>query len=684
MENRSARKYTGLLLALAVWSCFWLFPWQPWLEHHVWVKMALGLSAFILPGFLIIKLLQPQDPDWIGYIPFGFSISLLIVTVLGLIARSVHLSMSHIVICFWVVGIISLGLVFQQGVKKGNTGEERRVSGTGLKYTWPILVVVVLIGLITTLRIIGDDDLIYQAYQNYFEKSASLDFKEIVFGYDEWSPARFWIVSIPFAQALISRITHIPAAMFALGYYDPFLVLVSAIAFYCLSWRLGLSPGMAALSVVFQFTFMVLLSEYLHAGAPFLKQLGTDKATAAFILAPVFLDGLHRIFKGPNVGSIVAGLLAALSLSAAHPVIFAFAGFIAGLTGLLAIDRTSIIRRILIPAMILLMAMLPQVAVRFSGSQSTALIDQARSDMLHQEETDLRIRLWGSRQLYGLNPSLLAIHIPYEQRLSPISPDLLHFGWLVFPALVGLFTLKDFRKEETARYILASLLLVLLVIFPFTGPIFGTLTTPGMLERTVWLFPFGTALVYLLARLCGSLKIIKKGRENSRHDVAIPLQIASTVICTAVILLYMRETKAPDFDQLRRREIRYQDLVDIGSFLDRENDTNFWIAGSDKINDLIPIFTTRGKVISFRPSDRSYSYFIPAEAHNQRMLDRQSLFSGTASMEEILAVCKKYQISYLLFGRQEFGSIERLVSMHPETFTAKMETRSFVLLSLRY
>jgi hypothetical protein len=93
------------------------------------------------------------------------------------------------------------------------------------------------------------------------------------------------------------------------------------------------------------------------------------------------------------------------------------------------------------------------------------------------------------------------------------------------------------------------------------------------------------------------------------------------------------------------------------------------------------MFSSHGKLISFRPSDRSYSYFIPAEEHALRVLERQRIFSGRPVFEEIQSICARYGISYILMKKDEYQLFETLITSHPNVFEKVLQTRSFVLVS---
>ena len=130
-------------------------------------------------------------------------------------------------------------------------------------------------------RVLSDDDLSYLAFLNNWQKASHLNFNDIFFGVDRLAAVRFWIVNTLFSQAFLAEMGGLPALLLLGGYYEPFLAALALCTVDELARTLGLSHRQAIAAVIWQVLFLSLLSEYLHPGAPFLRQLSTDKASAA-------------------------------------------------------------------------------------------------------------------------------------------------------------------------------------------------------------------------------------------------------------------------------------------------------------------------------------------------------------------------------------------------------------------
>jgi len=681
MKQKLIQSSIAFLLSLMILAGIYFIPWQAWLDNYVWVKAGIGFAIFILPGAGLYKILDRQNTTLGGNIVIGFSLSILLITILGWVARFANLSFAFIEVSFVGIGALGLGVNLSRNKFWRKTG---RANILHLLDYWPILLITVMIALAVTNRIISEDDQIYIAYQLHFQRAIHLDFKEIIFGYDQLSPTRFWLVGIPLVLSFLSSITRVPGIVLATGYYEPFLAVLSAISLYRFARSLGLSVKMTSLGVVFQFTFLVLLSEYLHPGSSFLHQLSTDKAIAAFIIAPVFFERVRQLLKRIDWNNIVTTLLVTLCLSVTHPVIFAYAAFVAGLTALFGSTGKTLKQRILPSGLIIALGTLPQIAIRLVNHPSNNIY--GLSTTMQSDGIESMIQIWGNSKFYGFNPSILAIKLPYENNFGfPSLDNFIQYGWLAIPILAAIFSLKKLRSRPIASYMLASFTLPMLAYIPFTGWLIGYIFTPWMLERTLWIYPFGISSIFFL----NSIKEFRSQKYHCLDEQVIKKYGYLTIslisaICIGIVFLYMKEESIPDFQRFEKRAQRYEELAQIGLELDNANTTNFRIVGTDEINDFIPTFSAKGKLISYRPSDPTYSYFILASDHRQRVLDRQTIFSDTATPEEKLQLCQKYQIKYLLVRKDEISRVGDLISFYPSIFTREIQTRNYVVVAIHY
>jgi hypothetical protein len=652
-------KITLWVIIIGIWFFVWYGPWQEKLNPYLWLRLGIGLAFFIAPGMCIYGLLAGRSNPSFDHFTFGFVISHLLFALLGMLGRFTHLSFETVKLLMALLGLIPILLYVPRLFSKEVWFQVLAVRPEGVMATLMLILVSIFACLVVIQRIPTSDDLTYLAYLTNWQNTSHLDFNDVIFGEPSLVHPRFWLMSAPFAQALLSNLSNIPGILILSGYYEPFLVILSVLCWYGLARILGFSPRAASASAILQLAFLLLLSEYLHPGAPFYTQLSADKATAAFIMAPVFVQSLVMFLKQPVQGNIVPVFLTGLSLTFMHPVILAYSVFIGGVLILFNLRKGSLVK-LIFPFVILIAIILPQAALRFANAQTQGEIPYASESVFAQRGIENLIQRWGSTQFYGFNPAILDMTPPYERNLR-IPEPILHRGWLILPILSALFALKRFKHDFAAQFLLACSLICLLAAIPFTGWIIGYFLSAWMLERALWLYPFGLSTVFLFAILWNKIK----SRSSTKVSSNIPLT-AVTFMAIAIFSLYMRENKLPDLEKFTNKSQRYKDLALAGQMLDDQISTEARVIGSPILNDLIPGISSKSKLITFRISDPSNMlYFAPAE-RDERIADSETIFSKSASAAEKLSLLRKYDVHFLVLQRDDIRLFEDLIENYPD------------------
>jgi hypothetical protein len=141
-----------------------------------------------------------------------------------------------------------------------------------------------------------------------------------------------------------------------------------------------------------------------------------------------------------------------------------------------------------------------------------------------------------------------------------------------------------------------------------------------------------------------------------------------TVLCSALLLLTMREQNLPDLTRFTSNAQRYHEFTEIGEFMDTHTSSQTFAVGTDRFNDYIPAITSKIKLISYRPSDTSYPYFYSQAERNQRFFDRQAIFSRDLEIEDRIALIRKYGVRFLWLKGGEYYMVKNLVATHPDIF----------------
>lgn len=656
------------------WCLLWFAPWQPLLSFSACLQLGVALVVFIIPGFCIYGLTQTESSGWLNYVTFGFVISHLLLAVFGTLGRLIHFPFEAL-----KQGMLGLSLLLMLWYAIPRLDSIRHphleISTLGkiLSY-WPLALAILLAGLMTIQRTLSDDDLSYLAYLTNWQNSLALNFNDVFFGAGKLSSVRFWLVSTPFSQAYLSEISSLPGLFVVGGYYEPFLAAISLICFYELARTMNLSHRKAMAAVMLQVIFLSLLSEYLHPGAPYFRQLSTDKATAAYIFIPVFLHSVIGHLRNPARDKLILVLLTGSSLMLMHPVALVFAVMVAGLITIFGLEQANLRARLGF-LILLVFIMLPQIAIRFVSHEAQAVIPYSIEEILTSRGIETMIAVWGDTNLYGFNPTILAMHIPYAERL-PIPSFVLQYAWLVIPLLGTLLTFKRVRRDPLPQYLLACFLLGALAGIPFTGWLLGYIVSAWMLERTLWIYPFGIGTVFFLTTISARTGLTNRLtfwmqalQIKTRTDPRPWIFAALTILAVMPLWPIMREQGLPNMSRFKSNAERYRAFALIGNFMDNRIGNMAFAAGTDDLNDYIPAISTKAKVISFRPSDPSYPYFYTPQERNQRLLDRQSILSRETATPERVALLRKYKIRFLWMKEGEYHLVKNMVSEIPSMFT---------------
>jgi len=649
------------------WLFFWFWPWQSFLPPTHWLQLGIGLILFTIPGICVYGLLIDRPAITLSHITSGFVISHLIFALLGTLGRFTHLSFEVIKLLMVFTGLILLmiytPLLLQKGTKTSiwhlNINKALPLAST--------LFVAVAACLVVSQRVIADDDLSYLAFVMNWQNSIHLDFNEIIFGVSEMAHSRFWLISAPFAQALLADISKTPGILLLGGYYEPFLVILAVLCWYELACTLKFSPQAAAASTILQLVFLLLLSEYLHPGASFYRQLSADKAIATFIIAPVFFQSLFRVLKHPTKPNLFIFFLIGLSLTLMHPVTLAYSIFIGGIIILFNRKNINDLEKV-ITITILLAILLPQIALRFSNTYLQGDIPYTSQEVFNQRGIESIISRWGDTQFYGFNPNILDMKIPYEKNI-PIPRQIMARGWLLLPILSAIFALKHRGKDPAAQFILACFLLGMLAGLPFTGWIIGYFISAYMLERALWLFPFGLSAIYTFSMLRDhTASKLAANKPASQKFIASSswYLLSFTIVATFVFSLYLQENNLPDFEKFISKSQRYQGLSLAGKELDNRISDRAYVIGSPSLNDLIPGISWKSKLITFRITDPLNMSYYSDQERIERISDTQKLFNKSTSAEDKLSLLKKYDVQFLFLQRDDIRFFNDLITKYPD------------------
>jgi hypothetical protein len=326
---------------------------------------------------------------------------------------------------------------------------------------------------------------------------------------------------------------------------------------------------------------------------------------------------------------------------------------------------------------------LPQIVLRFINTTGQAEIPYTTQDILSQRGVENMVTQWGNTQYYGFNPGILDVKIPYEANI-PIPRLLLERVWLIIPILSTAFALRRAGKNNAAQFLLACFLLSFLAWLPFTGWIIGYFLSAWMLERAVWLFPFGLSLIYSIAAIREHLKsnnLLKPFMHSKKPISQNWFLLAVTVFATGIFFLYIRENNLPDLEKFAEKSQRYLGLATAGQELDRQISGYAHVIGSQQLNDMIPGISSKSKLITFRISQPSNMPYFSDAQREERISDEYRIFSKALSPGEKMTLLEKYEVRHLFLQSFDLRLFEDLITSYPNRVKV-VETGGVIILQI--
>jgi len=169
-----------IFLSLAVpWVVFWYLPWVASLASLPWLRVGLAGIVFIAPGMSVSLLLTGNRFTLLSHFINGLTLSMFLVSLLGVIGRIAHLPFDFIKLTFFVSALIALvALAF-------HTRSTQQLYKSG-SYSFTSIVLILLMilfgSMISLTSRIENDDFTHLSYLTNWQYSPRLNFGEVVFG----------------------------------------------------------------------------------------------------------------------------------------------------------------------------------------------------------------------------------------------------------------------------------------------------------------------------------------------------------------------------------------------------------------------------------------------------------------------------------------------------------------------
>jgi hypothetical protein len=653
------------------WLLLMVLPWGhiPAIQGNIYLafltnmlRLGLALTMFIFPGVLLYILARGKNDELVdswGILPIGFTFSVLMIGVIGLIGRVAGLSFELVKGIFALAGVIELILLSRLKPRLDTLKGQLLDAFRSILNNPPLLLALIL----ATSMTFNDylffiDDLTYLTYLTNWQHSTHLGFINIVHQTNALENVRFWLAMYPMGQALLADLSGVPGILLLGNYLELFLVPLAVITSFWFTRTLGLSRKVAGFAVLIQVSLYTwMLSEQFPVGMWFYQDMAEDKVTAAFILSPVFFTFALLFLRSPTKRNLLIVSLCGLALMITHPVILFFSCVIIFGIALFSQIVTRMGWRAFLQLMTVSFAlMLPYVAIRFfdRSFQRNHPFDAAGASATYQFDKYINVT---NNVFYGLNPEVLKfVDIPLGSN-GYSAFQLFRFTPIVLVACAGILSIVNLKKGALYWYVLACASLVFFATLPYTGWILGFFVTARVISRASWFSPLGLSgvLVMLLFRSwLKALHIINdKGRvilvKNLRLTVEL-IGMGGCLVFAAPMLAINLLFHSPSFFA---NQNYFTQLANVGTYIDEHTDNMVTgIALDYKDTQLLPGVSAHTYLISFR-EETDYNGFnnsFSLDEIHERINASNTIRSldDTVPPEERCGLMQKFNVRFVL------------------------------------
>lgn len=651
--NQRRNNMRTFLILMVPWILLNYLPWVVWLENLPWLRLGIACIIFITPGLSISLFLMGKKLTLLSHFTSGVTLSVFIVSFLGVIGKIVHLPFEFIKTTFFIIGLASLLTLNIHMYSMKKLFRSERFSFVSAL----LLLLMITLGVIVSLTSrFQYDDFTHLAYLTTWQHSPRLNFGEVIFGVGNLEPTRFWFAMLPMSHALLAEISNLHG-LILLGYYlSPFFVAISLLSIYSFYKKLLHSNLQATIALLVQFTFFFTLLVNRQPGNMFFLRITEDKSFAAFALAPTLFLALSCLLESPSFRNGTFLLLSGWGLALVHPVILAYGIFVSGIYAIIVVIPRKNYKTLGIVLAVLIIVILPFTSLRFLSGTAFTL----ESSLAVAPEGD-RISYIEGTPFYGFNLNTIKIRLR-EQTPSQLNV-FLSWTYLWLLGLGFLWSLIKLRSQSLiAPYVAAATALVILCAIPYTGWLVGYFVSPRMLWRSLWFFPAGLVGLKLMLEAISFLysRVISKLRRNILPRNLTFVSILLTCVVTMIYFsAYRYQNRWQSFDNLREYKTKLEMLSTLGNDLESNISEPSIVISSYGMMNYLPGISSKTKVVFFRGP-----LFTPYPVDHDK-LELISAYNEDISIEQRKEVFHSYNIRYLLI---KDSYLKEYYSGHPQFF----------------
>lgn len=598
----------------------------------------LALPLFVLPGSAVVCLLG-NGGNWVERLVLAFVASL---AVMGIPAQIIIFAHSNIGVYTWVFAILTIVLVVAAAIKNLLApSDEQPQDKTDRTPIWLVAAIVALAAGLVFFHLnsfMDGDQFDNLGWIQGILHDSHIFVTDPHFAVSSVSP-RFLFSAWFVQQAMMSFVSKVDPIDLVGPQQIP-LILLSLAAMYFLARRVSGRRNVAAWITAAWIFYLLLWNQGgSFAGYEVIARSSLDKVVGSFVVLPVGIGLVLDYFNNPQRKTLLWLFFTAVAATLTHPIVGALFGLsLAGFAIIeLALNRKwSTFWQVTIVAAILMVALtssfyLVIFQIRHPSVElvATSLTD-TRDPSLYLEISGAFNRerlLVLDNGSYILNPRLI---------LQPVQI-------LAFLTLPLLFL--RMRKSHPERLLFGMLVLVtLLLIFPPTADMLGTLVTPSLLYRFHWLISI--AAVITVGWL--SWELLQKLPANRANLVGA----ASLVVLAMVGVPQLKWNFTWLHEYQVNLGINYCVLADplLRPFQTLLTQNTVVLGDSDGTDFCLQAYAHNAKLVEYHGTNgvRTFIYINKTDEGWQRLFDAEYYHNAEFVDERLLSILKRWNVGYVI------------------------------------
>lgn len=617
--------------------------WVDWLPI---LKVLIGGVWLLIPGFcLSYSLCDESNLRWIISVALGLPVSVAMIGIIGIIARTLHLDIQDIHVIWFVLSLLTFIIFIASPHISSKMVKDHFNRQTIAYMVSGISVVAIFAGVSLYTMKKTNDTLLHNADVTYFASGTPLSWGEIYYDSGETISDRnsttYWILG----QGLIVHVSgvHILEAQ---SHIASLLIIYLGFSIFTGACFFGYSVRDSLLILILHFLVLSLLIADNQPGRIVLRHIIQDKVLAGFGFAPVIFGIIHRIIQLPTWKNYLLFALLLIGAILTHAMM---AGFILMVIGVWMLLNSLFTRRLRPYFTILILCGVlfsPILLIR----QSTDLEFVTNEATL---EENARILLFDDGNTYIANPSAIGE---------------LAIGLIV---LAGVFGFLSVKKHSIARFHIAVLIVIALGLVPFTASIYGELVGVYKVFRVAWVIPFGMAVFY-----CLDFAVTRLQKYIAFKSIK-PVGIGVLLIAVPFVI-GVNSSQLSDYESAIEVDTLNHELIEISEFLENTHTERIIVMGDsqNRFADNLATMSNLIQPMSFcNPRCMVNFARVDFETAEKRLSRNRNFFSERHDNERRLLNLDRYTVDYIVYPK-DTGSeyVDPLMAEYSDLFAVVYET----------